>query len=183
MQTTITEALQEVKTIAARIQKKQDSIAQYVARDSRIRDPLEKSGGSSVFISQERQSIADLRTRLIKIRSAIQRTNLSSQMTVNGITRSVADWLTWRREVSEGEKLFLASLLIGIRKLRTDAQKIGGTVSRTAMGDNFSQQDPPNVVVNLDETELMREQESFETTFGDLDGKLSLFNAVTVLEV
>jgi hypothetical protein len=180
---TITEALQEVKTINARIVKKQESIGNYLARDSRVRDPLEKGGGSEKFISGERQSIADLRTRLINIRSSIQRTNLSSEMTLQGTARSVADWLTWRREVAGGEQTFVTSMLAGIRKIRNEVQKLGGTVGRTTMVESLEKSDPPQIVVNADETALMKEQEKIETLLGELDGKLSLFNAVTFIEV
>jgi hypothetical protein len=40
MKLTITEALQEIKTIGNRLEKKRASLAPYLARDSRIRDPL-----------------------------------------------------------------------------------------------------------------------------------------------
>jgi len=185
---TITEALQEVKTIASRVDKKQNSIGNYIARDSRIRDPLEKTGGSTDFIKKERQAIADLRTRLISIRSAIQSTNLSSDFAICGITKKVADWLTWRREVSAGEKQFVDSMLAGIRRVRNEVQQKGGRVTATSMGssamsESYSPTDPPNIVVNVDEMELMKEQESIETCLGELDGKLSLFNATTFVEV
>src|ERR1035438_7251391 len=71
-QLTITEALQEIKTIGKRLDKKRAAAAQYLARDARARDPLEKDGGSAKFISEERQAIADLETRVISIRTHIQ---------------------------------------------------------------------------------------------------------------
>lgn len=180
MKTTITEALQEVKTISSRIEKKQNAVGQYVGRDSRILDPLQKGGGSIKFISEERQSIADLRTRWINIRSAIQTANLTNQITVAGKTRSVSDWLTWRREVSNGEKYFVDALLAGIRKLREGVQKQGGRTSSLAVESNS---DVINIIVNVDEQSLIKEQESIETCLSELDGKLSLFNAVTTIEV
>lgn len=184
MKITVTEALQELKTIASRINKKQDSIGNYIARDSRILDPLEKTGGSADFISKERQSIGDLRARLIKIRSSIQAKNLSSELTIQGYTRTVSDWLTWRREVSEGEKNFITAMLASIRKIRGEVQKVGGSVSRTAsVTPDFNNQTPPNIVVNVDELELMHQQEKLETILGELDGKLSLFNATSVIDI
>lgn len=182
---TITEALQEVKTINARIVKKQESVANYLARDSRILDPLAKSGGAEKFIREERQSIGDLRSRLISIRSSIQQTNLNSPLTVAGYNRSVSDWLTWRREVSSGEQSFINTMLNGIRRMRDEAQKKGGKVSGSAVAvvDSFAASDPPNIIINVDEMELMKEQERIETCLGELDGKLSLFNATTFIEV
>src|SRR6266436_4028054 len=97
---TITEALAEIKTIAARAQKKRDGVAKYIVRDSRIRDPFQAEGGSEKWIQQERQVLSDLATRHISIRTAIQQANLSSKMTVQDMTLTVSEWLTWRREVA-----------------------------------------------------------------------------------
>ena len=89
-QTTITESLAEIKTIGKRLIKKRHALGSYIARDVRVRDPLEKNGGSEKFVAEERQSIADLENRVIAIRTAIQQSNLNSTVTVGGSTRSVA---------------------------------------------------------------------------------------------
>ena len=96
----ITEALAEIKTIAARTIKKREAIMRYFSRDSRFRDPLEADGGSKEFVKRERQAIKDLEERLVKIRSAIQAINLRTSLAVNGTTRTVSEWLNWRREIS-----------------------------------------------------------------------------------
>jgi hypothetical protein len=181
---TITEALQEIKTIGKRLEKKRQSIAQYVARDIRVRDPLEKDGGSEKFITQERQAIADLESRVISIRTSIQRSNLDSPLTVGQKTMKVADWLTWRREVAAGRKSFIGSLIGGINNFRNEVQKKGGRVVAAAVAVNEAAgpNDPPQIVINVDELALMREQEEIEDILGTLDGKLSLFNATTVIE-
>ena len=173
---TITEALQELKTISQRVSKKQEAIASYVARDSRIVDPLVKHGGSEKFITEERQSINDLRNRMIGIRSSIQSANLSNQLTIAGVTRSVADWLTWRREIATGEQTFISLLLSNIRRVRDNSQT---KAVRSAMEVT----EPVNVTVNLDEQKLVKEGEQVETCLSELDGKLSLFNAVTTINV
>lgn len=180
---TITEALQEIKTTASRIEKKRSGVAPYLARDHRARDPFETKGGSAKHVKQERQGIGDLEQRLVSIRTAIQRSNLDSQLTVNGSTRSVADWLTWRREVSKGQIKFVDDLLGTVRNLRSEIQKKGGKVTAVASAEvNLSPDSIPEAVINLDEQELMSEQDTLQLTLGQLDGKLSLFNATTVIE-
>lgn len=182
--TTITEALQEIKTINARLEKKRAAIGSYIARDARVRDPFEKDGGSEKYIASERQAIGDLEDRIVSIRSAIQRSNLASTVTVNGKNRTVSDWLTWRREVAQGQKQFLNSIIGALANVRNDVQKKGGTMVAAAMAVNTAHtSDPPQVAVNIDEMALMKEREMIEQILGDLDGKLSLFNAVTVIEV
>jgi hypothetical protein len=182
---TITEALQEIKTIGKRLEKKRQTVGQYLARDSRFHDPFEKDGGSEKYITAERQSIADLESRVISIRTAIQRSNLDSQMAVNGRSMSVAEWLTWRRELSANASSFLRAIVQTLMKTRQDVQSKGGKVIANVAQINESggPADPPQVIVNVDEKKVIAEQEETEQTLGDLDGKLSLFNATTVIEV
>lgn len=185
MPLTITEALAEIKTINKRLEKKRQSVLPYLARDLRVKDPFESNGGSDNFISQERQAIGDLQTRIISIRTAIQQSNLTNSVSVNGQTKTVADWLTWRREISEGERNFLTAVSQGLKQLRNELQKKGGSaVSATAATSiNYDPSAPPAMVVNIDEKKLLVEQENIETTLGELDGKLSLFNATTTIAV
>ena len=98
----ITEALGELKTIGKRITKKQEAVMRYFARQANVLDPLAKEldGGSTAFISRERQAIGDLHDRLVQIRVGIQRANLDNSLEVGGRSRTIAEWLTWRREVS-----------------------------------------------------------------------------------
>lgn len=182
---TITEALQEIKTIGKRLEKKRLSVAQYLARDARVRDPLERDGGSEKFIGQERQAITDLESRVIAIRTAIQFSNLNSSIKVGSIQRTVAEWLTWRREISGGAKQFLGTLANGLLNVRNEVQKKGGKLiaAAVAVNESVGPNDPPHVVVNLDEKKLIEEQEQMEEILGTLDGKLSLFNATTTIEL
>ncbi len=50
---TITEALAEIPTIEKRIEKKREFILNYLYRQSSVRDPHEKDGGSTVLIVRE----------------------------------------------------------------------------------------------------------------------------------
>jgi hypothetical protein len=181
---TITEALQEIKTIGKRLEKKRQTVGQYLARDSRFHDPFEKDGGSEKYIHTERQSISDLETRVIAIRTAIQRSNLDSQMAVNGRTMSVAEWLTWRRELATNANNFLKAITNTLGQTRQQVQSKGGKViaALAQVNEASNPADPPQVVVNVDEKKVIEEQEAMEQTLGDLDGKLSLFNATTVIQ-
>lgn len=172
---TVTEALAEIKTIAKRIQKKRESIGQYLARDARMKDPFEREGGSVEFIRRERQGISDLEGRIISIRTAIQAVNLSTSLAVQGETKTLAEWLTWRREIAPGRGHFLASIANGIKQMREKVTRDGKTVSAT--------EDGADVVVMLSEKDLHAEVERHELILGELDGKLSLLNATTTINV
>lgn len=183
---TITEALQEIKTITARCVKKREAIAKYVVRDARIRDPFEADGGTEKWIRNERQGLRDLEERVVKIRSEIQFQNLKSPLTVQGETRSVAHWLTWRREISQGQKEFLAFIAQAIQNMRQQLQQKGGRLVAAAAASttvNLLEKDtPPEMVLSIDEMQNLKDIEHMELVLGDLDGKLSLFNATTVVE-
>lgn len=174
---TITEGLAEVKTITARILKRQEAVLRYLARDARLRDPLEAEGGSVEFVRRERQAVGDLGERLVRIRTAIQVANQTVDLTVAGKTRTVAEWLNWRRELSATQKAFLGQLANTMTQARAQAAKQGTRVTGEADAK------PGDFIIALSETELAREIEEIETILGELDGKLSLMNATHSIDL
>lgn len=177
--TTITEALAALKTAQSRIEKKQAAVLQYLGRDARLRDPMEKEGGSAEFVRRERQAIADLQAQIVKTRVAIQAANLATSLTVEGETRTLAEWLTWRRECSEKQSAFLDRLTGTLAVLRQQAAQRGQAVK--ADGDQNAV--PGDVIVSLSEAKLAEDVERHTTVLGVLDGKLSLLNATTMIDV
>ena len=175
MDITITEALAEVPTITKRIAKKQQAVLDYLARPAAMRDPHPDKGGSVAFVSQQLQGIADLEQRLIDIRSGIARANASTTITVGDKTRTITDWLTWRREVAEGQRNRLAAMANYLRGIRQKAQQSGAKVS-TDQTDGLS-----DWLVNVNEQDLSEQIEALETTLGALDGQLSLRNATVTI--
>ncbi len=176
---TITEGLAEVKTIGNRIKKKQEAIVRYFSRDAKLRDPLEKDGGSHEFIRKERQSISDLENRIVKIRSSIQKVNNTTNLAVAGTTKTVQEWLNWRKEISGQKKMFLSEMAKLLNQIRQNALRQGMSVTDKSSGEYA----PTEVVVSINEQELAKEIEGLEETLGSLDGKLSLLNATTTIEV
>jgi hypothetical protein len=174
---TITEALAEIPTIEKRIEKKKEFILNYLYRQSSVRDPHEKDGGSNVLISREKQAIKDLEERLIKIRSNIQKANSENTITIGDQTRTIVDWLTWRREIAPKEQKFLQDLINKVNQMRQQAIKQG--VSVTDKDTGFS----TDFVVNINERELAQNIEALETILGTLDGQLSLKNATIKLDL
>lgn len=178
MAQTITEALAELKTIAARVAKKRDFIKGCLGRQEAFKDPHEKDGGSAKIIAQERQAIGDLEARIVAIRSAIQKANRETAITmVGGGTKSIQDWLVWRRDIAPAQKAFLESVRSTVNQIRTNAQTKGFGVNVT---ENAKPQD---VIINVDEYALSQEIEQMEETLGNLDGQLSLKNATVVIDI
>ena len=179
MQLTITEALAEVKTLSKRVAAKRDFIKQYLVRQDQFKDPLEKSGGSVKALIEARQSVNDLYKRVVAIRTAIQAANLTNKVKVGDATMTVAEWLTWKKDVAPSSLQFLKEISKNILTVRQQAQAKGVAV----VGAGATQLNPTDVIVNVDETELAQLIEVTETTLGTLDGRLSLFNATTTIEV
>lgn len=180
MKTTITEALADIKTSQARILKKRQGVKAFLARDSRLRDPMEAEGGSKEFVRRERQSISDLEEKIVKIRSAIQQANLSIQLEIEGRTRTLSEWLNWRREIADGRKSFLAEIAGALAQARQQAAQRGQAVREAEGQPNPTVGD---LIVAISEQALSEEIDTIEKTLGQLDGKLSLLNATTTIEV
>lgn len=174
---TITEALAELSTLQKRLEKKRDGVKQYLWRQEKFKDPLEREGGSRAFIERERQAIHDLEERAIAIRDAIQYANRNTNLTILGKQRTVSEWLVWRRDIMEGQRKFLSVLNQTIQAVRADAMKKGLAITQ---GEPVKADD---VLINLNEAELQREIEMMEQLTGTLDGQLSLINATTRVEL
>lgn len=174
----ITEGLAELKTLSKRIEKKQDYIKSFLFRADGLRDPLEKEGGSVKVITGELQAVSDLKTRLVAIRTAIQRTNLTTPLTVEGRTMSIAEWLTWRKEVSENEQGFIRAMRLALQQARTSALARGATVVPPGSAATA----PSDLLVNVSESALAAQAEHLETVLGILDGQLSLKNATIQID-
>jgi hypothetical protein len=176
---TITEALQEIRTIDKRVQKKLDWIGNLVARNEKIRDPVEKEGGSTTVIERERQAIDDLHKRKVQLRLAINRANDQTTLAVgSGPIRSIAEWIVWRREVAPTIGNILISLRNGVAQVRDQARRQGKSIVQTE-----DAAEPGDVVVHISEAKLAKEIEEHEEILGQLDGQLSLLNATTAVNV
>lgn len=173
---TITEGLQEIKTLTKRVQKKREFIDRYLYRSNSLRDPHESSGGSIKLIAQELQAIEDLESNIVTIRQKITDANKSTVVTIGDVTKSIAEWLIWRREIANSRKRFLESLYDKLNRTREECNRRGLTIvaskDENAAGIN-------DVVVNINEKSIVDEIEQIEEILSTLDGKLSLKNATT----
>lgn len=182
MTLTITEALAEIKTVSKRIEKKRQGLMSYVARPEALRDPLEKEGGSATFIERERQAIRDLEARIIDLRAKIAQANASTELLIAGTQATIADWLTWRREIAPGKQNELHQLRATVESARSQAAQRGVNVVSTAAAVQMGEAKPNDILVNISESKLMQEADEMQEVLGVLDGLLSLKNATTKIE-
>jgi hypothetical protein len=178
---TITEALAEIKTIEKRIDKKREFIRSYLSRPEGVKDPLAKQGGSEENIRREMQAVLDLENRTVNLRRGIQRANERTEVTIEGTTRSIADWLVWRRDAAPHHQQFLNHLRASLNQVRENAKRSGASlVSATAVTGDTK---PNDIVVNIDEQKLANDIEQFEIIMGKLDGILCLKNATVTIDI
>lgn len=176
-QLTITEALAEIKTINSRLDKKRATVLNYFLRPSTMNDPFEKEGGLETFVAREQQSINDLEKRIISIRATVQKSNNENTLEILGETRTITEWLAWRKEVYPGRKNYLGQLTTKINNSRNVGKQ---TIVKDPVTEK---QGELQIVVGLNESKLLEEIERIEEIYNTLDGKLSLKCATTVIEV
>lgn len=176
-QITITEALAEIKTIGKRVEKKQEFILNYLYRQDFMKDPHQAAGGSGLLIAQEMQSIKDLRQRVVDIRVAINEANRHNTITIAGDTRSIAEWLIWRREIFPLESGMLSAIVGKMSAVRQEAMRKGVIVTTAEVSS------PNDIVMNINERDVKDQVDHLEQIVGQLDGQLSLKNATVMIEL
>jgi hypothetical protein len=124
------------------------------------------------------QAIRDLSARIVQIRTAIQDTNLKTQLSINGVTQTIAEWLTWRKEISNNQRLLLQSIRQQITRARGEGAPSKARAAVAAATETAADQ----IHVSVDEQAIIAASEQLEETLGTLDGRLSLLNATVVLE-
>ncbi len=183
---TITEALADAKTVGKRIEAKVAFIGQYLLRPEQVKDPLDAQGGAVKAITAAQQAIGDLENRLVNIRLAIQAANLSTALTVSTggetVTRSIAGWLAYRKDVAPLRLKMLAALRQAIEQQRSTLLRQGRRTVGTLSVDT-SDVKPTDVLVNLDEVQLAKDAEQLDAILSTLDARLNFINATTTISI
>lgn len=175
---TITEALSEINLIDKKIDSKSPVIIQHLVRVDHSPDPYEKEGGSAQMIQSEFQAVTDLIRRHEKFKAAIAKANLDTQITIGNTTKSVHDWLVWKRDYMEHELKFVKQMLDTV-KMNQDTFNRAPQVMKEQDGS----QRIVKLLVNVDLPFFQRKLEELVTVKEKLDGQLSLKNATVTVTV
>lgn len=178
-QMTITEALAEIKLIEKKASKKQETILANLTSMEHLPDVYKEVGGTKEMVKREYQGLNDLWKRLTVIREAIAKSNAETKLTVEGHTRSVNQWLAWKREVQDKQIEFIGSVI----------SKTKQVLDREAAAPRIvKSNDPVNeptllvkITSNIDIPAMTKDQDIYVTLKEKLDGQLSLKNATTTL--
>jgi hypothetical protein len=178
-QITITEALAETKLIKNKIAKKKEYIGQNLGRLDNSPDLLESLGGSEKAMAAELQAISDLRTRLVTIRTAIQKANLENCITVKNKTMTIAEWISWKREVLIEQLPYVQEMQNGIRNFRHQNE----TNPRCIKDEKTGEVKVLKLLMHVNAVEIMKEAELLGEIRDTLDGQLSLKNATITVTI
>jgi hypothetical protein len=175
---TITEALSEINLINKKIDDKSSAITPALILAAHAKDPYTDHGA---YVASELQAINDLQKRLVRIRSAVQRANLDNTITIGEETKSIAEWLSWKKEVAEKA--------IGLfNRIRSEVTKhLTQNQSRPSV---IQVQEGANVVSKIvefkyavDLQDMAKRSEVLSSMFENLDGQLSLKNATIAVTI
>jgi hypothetical protein len=175
---TITEALAEIKLIDKRVDKKHEFIKTNLLRFDHMPDPFTKDGGSVEYMRRENQSVNDLWSRLIKLRAAITKANVDNTITVEGVTKSIAEWLSWKRDVQENQFNHLNNLVKTLEAHKREHERTPKFMKNDA-GEAFI----VKPVFNMDLEQIQKDLEKVMIIKERLDGQLSLKNATIVIGI
>lgn len=176
---TISEGLARIKLQQKKIEKEVEFVLIHTGLQAGIKDPLEKDGGQPEQVRRRLQAIKDMGEEILRIRKEIARANYETEVTIKRQTRSIADWLIWRREVAPMRKQMLGRIQAQIAKMKADAQRGGMKVVQPTGVETAERTD---IVLNLSEVEIQEEILELEEILGTLDGILSAKNATIQIE-
>ncbi len=173
---TITEALSEVNLIKKKIEDADTSIRTILVRPSHVPDMYINHGGAPEMAKRTQQAVSDLRQRLVRIRSQISKANIENQITINGESKSIFDWLSWKREIYPGLEKSLKTQIEDLRsyqKRQADRPEV--------WKDQEGKTQLVQFCYNVDLKTLEDQYSSLVDIFGKLDGQLSLRNATITI--
>lgn len=178
MKTTITEALSEINLIKKKIESAQQTVLSVLNKPKHLDDAFKSDGGSPKLIERQVQSMNDNFSRLEKIRSAVSQANLDTSITVGETTKTIFDWLTWKREVAESHLTFA-------KNVYTQAKVELDRVARVPQvyKDEEGKTHLLEIESNVDLGTWLKKQEVLTETLEKLDGQLSLKNATVLVDI
>ena len=177
---TVTEALAEIELIEKKVEKKAAVIMANLSRYEHQNDPyVKEDDGASGMLKREYQSMQDHWGRLIKFREAIAKANVDNSITVEGITKSISQWLAWKRDVQDDHITHLANIV----KTVEAAIKEDDRSPKVMRNAETNATHLAKLVWNVQLPDVRKQQEHLLTIKEKLDGQLSLKNATIVVSI
>jgi uncharacterized protein YcbK (DUF882 family) len=168
----IIEALKNLKTIEKRIAKNCEDITKYAAWVDIETIPFETEEKQKAEVGSLIQANLDLEIEYLRLKTAIETTNLAVQVTVKDRTYSISNLVTLKRKAKDFRtKTYLA----------LDGR---GAVARMQQiyAKGFDAGNPPKVVAAYKEEDKNKAIRDWADFVDSIDGKLEVVNAETELQ-
>lgn len=108
----IIEAMKKIKELQVKAEDLRDKVSKYCAHQS-LETPL-YGKDQAEKIKEWLQGVSDVYREILRLRVAIQRTNLATNVTIEldgkQVTKSIAEWIHRRRDLAELERKVWESL-------------------------------------------------------------------------
>lgn len=170
----LTEALAKLKLTGNKMDDTVREMSHYTVRPEQIVDPLAKNGKTShQFVLECIQSVRDQAEYLVKLHSAVARTNRTTKVTFADMTMTIEDALTWRREVAPKLVNMYNGMLTQARNTRNAKPQYNAG----------AQMQEVKFVVEFNEEDAMLNLKAINERLGALDMALSIVNATTTVIV
>lgn len=158
----ITRALAEIALQKEQIVREINFVKEHVSLPANRIDPLANDGGSQKVLQSKMQSIRDKADYVGRLRRAIAHSNAETTVEVDYITKTVEEWLIWKRDIYP--------LLL----------QATSSVSTTLTRSQLSKEEVINFLSPDEAFENLRE---LQNIYNRLDAALSESNAVTKVNV
>lgn len=174
---TITEALAELKLITKKVEKKKEVVKQNLTTFEHLPDAFKEDGGVKEMVKREMQAIADHYERLVRIRASIGVKNAETSVMVEGVSKTISQWLAWKESVKDPLSALLAEIQNGVNTaVKSNAQRPMVTANEQTKEVNLAK-----LMINVDMGHVNKSIETIISITEKLDGQLSLKNATTVV--
>ena len=167
------EAMKNLKTVAARIAKNSEQIKEYCAYVHPETPQFGDHDKQTQEVAALVQSNLDLTAEYLRLKTAIEHTNLTTKVNIGERTHTISELITIRRVSGVFVTGTYQSLnqQRAVRRMQEAFNKPGG----------INVTEPPRVVPVWDEKEKNAKLLDWENFLAAIDGKLEVVNAETEL--
>lgn len=173
------EALKNLKTIEKRIEKNSAQIPEYAAYVNTENPHFETAEKQETEVAALVQSNLDLASEYLRLKTAIEYTNLNTKVTIGTRTHSISELITLRGAKNRPGTGRFAMGTYGSLHPQRAVGRLQQTYNRPG-GVNITE--PPKVVLAYREEDKQKALRDWEEFLSAIDGKLEVVNAETELQ-
>lgn len=170
----IIEAMKQIRDLQRKAEDLRDKVGKYAADQDLEAPTYGTEADQRKQVAEWVQAHGDLIKEILRLRTAIQRTNLATQVDIEldgkHVSKSIAEWIHRRRELSSLDREIFSKAI-------SKATSVQSGMIRSSSGDLKE----VKVRRYFDQAEYDRKIESYRSEPSLIDGTLEVVNAVTDL--